>query len=108
MAPQTLSDRPAVAVEELTDRAAFAALEPEWERLRRDVAARGGTVGPFLSPRWFAVTAASLARDGRNLRLLIAHRGGRLAGVLPLLAERRLVGGVPARVLRSLSDDHSQ
>jgi CelD/BcsL family acetyltransferase involved in cellulose biosynthesis len=91
----------ALSVEVLADRAAFAALAPEWEALRR---ARGG--GPFFGPTWFAVTAASIARN--RLRLLVAHRGGRLAGVLPLLVERRRLAGLPARVYRSLSDDHSQ
>ena len=99
----------AIAVEELTDRAAIGALFSEWERLRAEVAAKGGTRGPFLSPTWLSIFAASLAgeKSGRRLRLLIAHRQGRLAGVLPMMAERRRIAGVPARVLRSLSDDHS-
>jgi CelD/BcsL family acetyltransferase involved in cellulose biosynthesis len=98
---------PAVAaaglrVEEVTERSAFAALEGEWEALRRRVGVRG----PFHSARWMAVTASAIAP--RSLRLLVAHRGGALAGVLPLMEERRRLGGVPARILRSLSDDHSQ
>jgi CelD/BcsL family acetyltransferase involved in cellulose biosynthesis len=99
----------AIAVEELTDRAAIGALFGEWERLRAEVAARGGTRGPFLSPTWISIFAASLAgaESGRALRILVAHRQGRLAGILPLVAERRQIAGLPARVLRSLSDDHS-
>lgn len=101
---------PELAVSEANDRSAIGALAVDWERLRAEVAARGGTRGPFLSPVWLSVFAASLAgaNSGRRLRLLVAHRGGRLAGVLPLVAERRRIAGVPARVLRSLSDDHSQ
>jgi CelD/BcsL family acetyltransferase involved in cellulose biosynthesis len=95
-----------LAVEELHDRGAIGALAAEWERLRAEVAAAGGTRGPFLAASWFAVFAASLAR-GRALKLLVAHRGGRVCGILPLYAERRALSGVPARVLRSLSDDHS-
>jgi CelD/BcsL family acetyltransferase involved in cellulose biosynthesis len=94
-----------ISVEEVTDRAAIAALAPEWERLRAQVAAAGGAAGPFLGPTWFAIWAASIAE---RLRILVAHRGGRLVGVLPLLHERRRLAGLPARVLRSLSDDHSQ
>jgi CelD/BcsL family acetyltransferase involved in cellulose biosynthesis len=94
-----------LSVEELRDRAAIAALTPEWERLRAEVAAAGGTAGPFLSPAWFAIFAAAIADD---LRLLVAHRGGRLVGVLPLMMERRRLARLPARILRSLSDDHSQ
>jgi CelD/BcsL family acetyltransferase involved in cellulose biosynthesis len=83
----------------VADRGAIAALAPEWERLRAEVAAAGGTRGPFLSPSWFAIWAV-----GREVRLFVAHRGGRVAGILPLMVERRRL----ARVLRSLSDDHSQ
>jgi CelD/BcsL family acetyltransferase involved in cellulose biosynthesis len=97
---------PALVVDELRDRAAIAALASPWEELRAEVAAAGGTRGPFLGPTWFAIYAASLARG--RLRVLVAHRAGRLLGLLPLFAERRALAGVPARVLRSLSDDHSQ
>jgi len=95
--------RAPLAVEEVNDRAAIAALAPEWERLRAEVAQAGGTRGPFLSPRWFAIWAV-----GRRVRLFVAHRGGRVVGILPLMAEKRRLAGMPARVLRSLSDDHSQ
>ncbi len=90
-----------LSVEEISDRAAIAALAPEWERLRAEV----GVPGPFFGPTWFAITASAIARDPR---ILIAHRGGRLVGVLPLMLEQRKLAGLPARVLRSLSDDHSQ
>jgi CelD/BcsL family acetyltransferase involved in cellulose biosynthesis len=95
-----------VAVEELRDRVALAALAEDGERLRAAVAAAGGPRGPFLAPAWFAVWAASLARD--RLRLLVAHRAGRVVGILPLFAEQRRLWGLPARLLRSLSDEHSQ
>src|SRR4051812_29687797 len=91
-----------VRVEELRDRAAIGALAPEWEAL----AARAGVRGPFVSPRWMAVWAAHLAP--RSLRVLVAHRAGRVCAILPLFAEQRAIAGIPARVLRSLSDDHSQ
>jgi CelD/BcsL family acetyltransferase involved in cellulose biosynthesis len=94
-----------LAVEEIDDRAAISALAPEWERLRAEVAAAGGTRGPFLSPAWFAIWAAAIADEPL---ILVAHRGGRLVGVLPLMRERRRLAKIPARVLRSLSDDHSQ
>ena len=102
-----------LAIEELHDRAAIAALRPAWEALAADMAAAGETRGPFLSPDWFAIYAASLTErhdDARvgDLRLLVVHRGGKLAAALPLIAERRRLAGVPARVLRSLTDDHSQ
>jgi CelD/BcsL family acetyltransferase involved in cellulose biosynthesis len=94
-----------LAVEEVNDRAAIAALSPAWEGLRAEVAAAHGTAGPFLAPAWFAIYAAGL---GRDLRILVVHRAGRIVGILPLLRERRRLAGLPARLLRSLSDDHSQ
>lgn len=100
--------RPSLVVEELLDRGAIVALQEEWDRLRRAVADRGSARGPFLSSTWFAIYSSFLVPERRGeLRLLVAHRGGRLAAVLPLLKERRLLLGLPARVLRSLSDEHS-
>lgn len=101
--PTTAGDTP-VAVEELRDRAALAALRDEWERVAAAMADAGWTRGPFLAPDWFAIWAASLG----GVELLVAHRGGRLVAALPLLPERRRLAGFPARILRSLTDDHSQ
>src|SRR5438132_1699409 len=95
------TSRTPISVEEVGHRGAFRALAGAWEVL----AGRSGCAGPFFDPIWFAVYAADLARAPAALRLLVAHRRGVLAGALPLLAERRRIGGVPARVLRSLSDD---
>lgn len=97
-------DGAGVTVDALEHRGAFRALSPAW----RALAARVGLDGPFHRPEWFAVVAAHLARPPDRLRLLVAHRGRELAAVLPLVAGRHEVGGVPAQVLRSLSDDHSQ
>ena len=102
-----------LAVEELRDRGAIASLRGEWERVAAAMSAAGWTRGPFVAPDWFCVYAASLANahdraPSGELRLLVAHRAGRLVAALPLLAERRRLAGAPARLLRSLSDDHSQ
>jgi CelD/BcsL family acetyltransferase involved in cellulose biosynthesis len=102
---QPASEAP-VTVEELHDRAAIAALSPAWEALRAEVATARGPRGPFFAPAWTAVKAAHLAPEA--LRLLVAHRAGRLAAILPLFLEKRRLSGVPTRILRSLSDDHSQ
>ncbi|HEY2745807.1 MAG TPA: GNAT family N-acetyltransferase [Polyangia bacterium] len=103
----------AVAVEELGERGAISSLREEWTRVATAMRAAGWTKGPFLAPEWLSIYAASLcdphdaARAG-DFRLLVAHRAGRLVAALPLVVERRKLAGVPARVLRSLSDDHSQ
>lgn len=95
-----------VRVDVLSERESIGSLSGEWERLRADVSAAGGTRGPFLAPAWFAAYAAELPAGA--LRLLIARGDGQLRAVLPLMFERRAVAGIHARVLRSLSDDHSQ
>lgn len=102
-----------ISVEELRDRGAISALRDEWLRVATAMRDHGWTKGPFLAPEWLSVYAASLCneRDGDrsgDFRLLVAHRAGRIVAALPLLAERRKLAGVPARILRSLSDDHSQ
>jgi CelD/BcsL family acetyltransferase involved in cellulose biosynthesis len=102
-----------IAVEELRERGAISALADEWTRVAAAMRDAGWTKGPFLAPGWLSIYAASMcnehdsARTG-EFRLLVAHRAGRLVGALPLVAERRRLAGVPARILRSLSDDHSQ
>jgi CelD/BcsL family acetyltransferase involved in cellulose biosynthesis len=103
----------AIGIEELRDRGALAALRPSLDRLAAAMAAAGHTKGPFLSADWATLTAAALTdpRDPERLgdfRLLVAHQGGTLVAALPLIAERRRLAGAPARLLRSLSDDHSQ
>jgi CelD/BcsL family acetyltransferase involved in cellulose biosynthesis len=102
-----------VAIEELRERGAISSLRDEWTRVAAAMRDAGWTKGPFVAPEWFSIYAASLCNDeddGRagDFRLLVAHRAGRLVAALPLIAERRRLSGVPARVLRSLSDDHSQ
>ncbi len=102
-----------IAVEELRERGAISSLRDDWTRVAAAMRAAGWTKGPFLAPEWLSIYAASLcdthdtARAG-EFRLLVAHRAGRLVAALPLIAERRKLAGLPARVLRSLSDDHSQ
>ncbi|HEX2568575.1 MAG TPA: GNAT family N-acetyltransferase [Polyangia bacterium] len=93
-----------LCVEELDHRRAIMALESVWSAL----ASREEEPGPFYLPAWFAVQAVALARSPHALRLLVAHDRGRLVAALPLLAEERRIGGLRLRVLRSLSDDHSQ
>jgi CelD/BcsL family acetyltransferase involved in cellulose biosynthesis len=102
-----------VTVKEVQERGALSALRPALEALAAAMAAAGQTKGPFLTPDWAALTAAALAdpRDRYRLgdfRLLVAHHGDAIVAALPLVAERRRLAGLPARLLRSLSDDHSQ
>jgi CelD/BcsL family acetyltransferase involved in cellulose biosynthesis len=102
-----------ITIEEMRERGALSALRPSLEALAADMAAAGQTKGPFLTPDWASLTAAALAdpRDSDRLgdfRLLVAHHGDEVVAALPLVSERRSLAGMPAQVLRSLSDDHSQ
>ncbi len=102
-----------VVVEEIGERSALSSLRGDWERIAAAMRDAGGTRGPFLAPEWLGIFAAALCNehDGARLgdfRLLVAHRAGALVAALPLVVERRRLAGVPARLLRSLSDDHSQ
>lgn len=83
-------------------------LRAPWEELRAGVAARGMTAGPFLGFDWAVVYARAFAARVGLPRIFLAWRGDRLVGVVPLVAERRSLVHAPARILRSLSDDHSQ
>lgn len=102
-----------ITVEEARARGALEALRPSLEALAAAMAAAGQTKGPFLTPDWAEITAAALTdpcdsdRLG-DLRLLIARHSGAVVAALPLVAERRRFARAPARLLRSLSDDHSQ
>ena len=96
----------AIGVRELTDPASIAELVPAWNKLRDEIVSHGGIAGPFLRPEWISVAAQAIAP--RGYRLLTAWQGGELRGLLPLFAESRRLSGAPARILRSLSDEHSQ
>ena len=95
-----------IDVRELHASTALVQLAPAWDKLRAEIVARGGTAGPFLRREWIAVQAQAIAP--RGYRLLAAWQGGELRGLLPLVAESRRLSGAPARILRSLSDEHSQ
>ena len=95
-----------IDVRVLTSATDLATLSPAWDKLRAELVARGGTVGPFLRPEWIYLQAEAIAPGG--YRLLTAWQDGELRGVLPLVAESRRMAGARARMLRSLSDEHSQ
>lgn len=97
-----------IRIDEHRDLARQAALRIPWDALRQRVAAAGAPAGPFLSYDWAAVTEQQLGWQLGQPRILLAWRGARLVGVLPLVREQRRLARLPARVLRSLSDDHSQ
>jgi CelD/BcsL family acetyltransferase involved in cellulose biosynthesis len=79
---------------------ALGALAGHWSQLLRESAA--DTV--FLTPEWMSAWWAAYAR-GRTSAVVLARRGGEIAGILPLqIAEERYRGTIPIRVLRFLGD----
>ncbi len=107
-----VKNRP-ITVEEMREISVLSALRPSLEALAAAMAAAGQTSGPFLTPDWATVTAAALAdphdRDRLgDFRLLVVRHGDAVVAALPLVVVRSRLAGVPARLLRSLSDDHSQ
>lgn len=72
---------------------AFADIRQEWQEL---FAASG--VAPFLSWEWLRVWFESFG-DGKQPHLLMAYRGGRLIGILPMFSEEKLRFGMRIRRL---------
>ncbi|WNG16327.1 GNAT family N-acetyltransferase [Cystobacter fuscus] len=93
---------PSPRVVEVTDRAAFMALEPEWNALVQATADE-----PFYRHEFFRIWIDDFAPEAR-LRVLTLRDGeGRLTAVLPLMAERASLYGVPARQLSATANPHS-
>jgi CelD/BcsL family acetyltransferase involved in cellulose biosynthesis len=69
---------PALDIEEITSGAALEELAPAWDELWRR--APGAT--PFHSPAWLLPWWREIG--GGELRVLVARRGGRMVGVLPM------------------------
>ncbi len=57
----------------------------------------------FLTHEWFYAWAKNFA-PANSLNIVIARDGGRIAGIMPLLRERRRVGPWTQTVLRSMSN----
>jgi CelD/BcsL family acetyltransferase involved in cellulose biosynthesis len=93
---------PAPSVIEVSDRTAFMALEPEWNAL---VAATSDE--PFLRHEFIRTWLDNFAPEAR-LRLLTLRDGhGRLEALLPLVAQRASLHGVPVRQLHAAANTHS-
>ena len=77
-------------------------LAPEWSRLCDE----GPCDEPFYRPEWIGAYLEGFEPDAR-LAVAIARRDGALRGVLPLVEERTLFFGLPARRLRGAANVHS-
>jgi CelD/BcsL family acetyltransferase involved in cellulose biosynthesis len=74
----------------------------EWRRLCED----GPNDEPFYRPEWIRAYVRAF-EPAKRLVLITARVEGRLAAVLPLIKERRLLSGFPVTMLRSPVNAHS-
>jgi CelD/BcsL family acetyltransferase involved in cellulose biosynthesis len=99
---EALKLSPRLQVAELNDRAAFVALEQEWNALN----ARTGNE-PFYRHEFLRIWIDNFAPTAR-IRVLIARDAeGKLQAALPLMEERVYMYGVPVRQLVATANAHS-
>lgn len=92
---------PPLEVAEVNDRAAFMALEPEWNAL---VEATGDQL--FYRHEFIRIWLDNFAPRARP-RILVARDAGRLCAALPLVEERAFLYGVPVRQVVAAANPHS-
>src|SRR5690606_38114319 len=78
---------PDLDIQELTTGAGLEALAPEWH----DLWCRAGAAHPFQSPAWLIPWSREIG--GGDLRVLVARRGGRMVGLLPMFRQNQGNGG---------------
>ncbi|MFL5348014.1 MAG: GNAT family N-acetyltransferase [Hyalangium sp.] len=93
---------PAPSVQEVTDRAAFMALEPEWNAL---VDATSNEL--FYRHEFLRIWIDNFAPSARLRILTLRDSEGRLTAALPLMAERTTMYGIPVRQLAATANPHS-
>lgn len=93
---------PTPSVQEVTDRAGFMALEPEWNAL---VEATSNEI--FYRHEFLRIWIDNFAPSARLRILTLRDAGGRLTAALPLMAERAALNGIPVRQLSATANAHS-
>jgi CelD/BcsL family acetyltransferase involved in cellulose biosynthesis len=91
-----------LAVDLVTDYAAFVALEAEWN----DTVDRARVPHPFLRHEWVRTWWDSFGSNHR-LHILVVRDGGRIIAIAPLMREAATVYGVPVRRIAFLANDHT-
>lgn len=100
--------RPGRATSELACRSLRGGVErvAEIAAAWRELGKGGAASAPFFQPEWIEAYLRAF-EPGATLRIVVAEREGRLAGVLPLVEELRFVDGLPLRRLRGAAGVHS-
>jgi len=93
---------PAPSVQEVSDRAGFMALAPEWNAL---VEATSNEL--FYRHEFIRIWIDNFAPSARLRILTLRDSEGRLTAALPLMAERATMYGIPVRQLTGTANPHS-
>src|SRR4029453_11300891 len=88
--------------EVVSDPAAFAALESEWN----DAVARARVPHPFMTHEWLQAWWHSFG-DARQLHIIVVRAGAKIIAIAPLMCESAWMFGVRARELGSLFNNYA-
>ena len=91
------------SVDLVSDKAAFLALEGEWN----DAVDRAAVPHPFLRHEWMRTWWDAFAGEAQHLHILTVKRDGCICAIAPLMFERAQMYGMPVRRLRFLQNDHT-
>ena len=89
-------------IKEINDIDSFAQLKDQWKQLL----SASPTQSAFLTWEWL-FSWWQVYSEGKQLKLLTAWRGSELAGIAPLMLEKRKKSGLGLRVLTSLGTPQS-
>lgn len=92
-----------LSVEEISDEAAFAGLEKEWNAFL----VRSSMNAPFLRHEWFRIWWKAFGNGRKMAVFIVRTESGRWAAAAPLVEETGVRAGIPCRILTSMSNDHS-
>jgi CelD/BcsL family acetyltransferase involved in cellulose biosynthesis len=90
------------SVDLVSDKAAFLALEGEWN----DAVDRAAIAHPFLRHEWVRTWWEAFG-ETHQLNILVVRHGARVCAIAPLMFERAQMYGMPVRRLRFLQNDHT-
>jgi len=94
--------RIAPSVDVITDAAAFASMESEWN----ETVERASVAHPFLRHEWLR-TWWNCFGASRRLHIIVVRSAGRILAIAPLMWDTSWMYGVPVRRLRLLQNDHT-
>ena len=90
------------SVDLVSDKAAFLALEGEWN----DAVDRAAIAHPFLRHEWVRMWWDAFG-DSHQLNILVVRHAARVCAIAPLMFERAQMYGMPVRRMRFLQKHHT-